>query len=139
MSLRGPRATFRIRRPYSSNHEVRVVEIGEAEVGEGDAALTGDGDDHIRSHLGNDVGRIEIVAVCGNRSDISIPDEPRGANFQGQPSTFELASAALSYLISPGNFWPSNLFSSGFGSNKSMWLGPPCMNSEIIAVARGLK
>src|SRR4051812_33973156 len=26
---------------------------------------------------------------------------------------------------------------SGLGSNRSMWLGPPCMNSEIMALARG--
>ena len=32
---------------------------------------------------------------------------------------------------------PSRFVSSGFGSNRSMWLGPPCMNIEIIAFARG--
>ena len=29
--------------------------------------------------------------------------------------------------------WPASLSSSGFGSNRSMWLGPPSMNSQITA------
>src|SRR5439155_297579 len=37
-----------------------------------------------------------------------------------------------------GGCWPLSLASSGFGSNVSTWLGPPCMNREItlFAVAR---
>ena len=39
----------------------------------------------------------------------------------------------------PGNGLPSSSVSSGLGSSRSTWLGPPCMNSEIIAFAFGAK
>src|SRR5687767_298355 len=39
--------------------------------------------------------------------------------------------------MSPGNGWPSYLAMPGLGSNKSIWLGPPIMKSEIIALALG--
>ena len=32
---------------------------------------------------------------------------------------------------------PASLSSAGFGSNKSMWLGPPSMNSQITDLAFG--
>jgi len=35
--------------------------------------------------------------------------------------------------------WPAYLVSAGFGSNKSMWLGPPCMNNQITRFAFGAK
>ena len=35
--------------------------------------------------------------------------------------------------------WPAYFASAGFGSNVSIWLQPPPMNSEITAVARGAK
>ena len=66
-----------------------------------------------------------------------MPHSPCLRNFQGLPSSFALASPALSYLMSPVKFLPSFRASSGLGSNRSRWLGPPCMNSEIIARARG--
>ena len=59
-------------------------------------------------------------------------------NFHGLAKTLELAWAALSYLIVAGERLAVELrFSSGLGSNRSRWLGPPCMNSEIIARRRG--
>ena len=39
----------------------------------------------------------------------------------------------------PSSGCPAYLVSAGFGSNVSTWLTPPLMNSEITAVARGLK
>src|SRR5687768_7374606 len=45
-------------------------------------------------------------------------------------------------MISPkllGSGWPAYLIRSGFGSNRSTWLGPPCMNSQITRLARGAK
>ena len=60
-----------------------------------------------------------MVDVWGSSSDSSIPHSPRGANFHGEAKTLELACAALSYLISPGNGWPSYFAISGFGSNRS--------------------
>ncbi len=74
----------------------------------------------------------------GNSSEIGVPQSPCCRNFHGLPSTRELAWAALSYLIVPGNCWPSSRVNSGLGSIRSTWLGPPCMNIEIIAVARGV-
>src|SRR5260370_210066 len=35
-----------------------------------------------------------------------------------------------------GSGWPWSRFSSGFGSNVSIWLGPPCMNRKITCFAR---
>src|SRR5205085_6191228 len=72
---------------------------------------------------------------CGNNSEISIPHCPRFSNLNGLAKTFDDASAALSYLMSPGNGCPSYFAICGFGSNKSIWLGPPIMKSEIIAFA----
>jgi hypothetical protein len=54
----------------------------------------------------------------------------------GLANTFDEASAALSYLMSPGKGWPSYFAMPGFGSKRSMWLGPPIMNKEIMARAR---
>ena len=76
-----------------------------------------------------------ISARCGRSSLSSIPDWPRGANCHGDPKTLLLASAALSYWMSPGNFWPWYLVSWGFGSKRSIWLGPPIMKREIMALA----
>jgi hypothetical protein len=39
----------------------------------------------------------------------------------------------------PVNGCPAYLSSAGFGSNVSTWLTPPLMNSEMTALARGLK
>ena len=36
-----------------------------------------------------------------------------------------------------GVTWPASFSSSGFGSKRSMWLGPPSMNSQMTAFARG--
>src|SRR4051812_22381150 len=76
-----------------------------------------------------------ISQKCGSNSEISIPHWPRFSNLNGLAKTLDEASAALSYLISPGNGWLSYFAITGLGSNKSMWLGPPIMNSEIIALA----
>src|SRR5262245_50109809 len=78
-----------------------------------------------------------IPPMWGSRSEISVPHLPRFSNFHGLAIRTELASAALSNLISPPNVVPSCLASSFFGSKRSRWLGPPCMNIEIIAFARG--
>src|SRR5437762_10462608 len=42
-------------------------------------------------------------------------------------------------LTLPSSGWPAYLVSAGLGSKVSTWLTPPDMNSEITAVARGLK
>src|SRR5688572_28824257 len=80
-----------------------------------------------------------ISAVCGNSSESSMPQRPCCLNFQGLAITVAVAPPALSYLMSdePGKAEPSYFASAGLGSNRSRWLGPPPMNSEIIARARG--
>src|SRR5689334_25431954 len=73
---------------------------------------------------------------CGSNSESSMPHCPCFENLNGLAKTLEEASAALSYLISPGNGLPSYLASMGFGSNISIWLGPPIIRREIMALAR---
>src|SRR5262245_18196145 len=75
----------------------------------------------------------------GSNSDSSVPDWPHFLNFHGLARTFELAWAASSYWILAGNAWPSHRASASLGSNRSRWLGPPCMNRDIIAFAFGAK
>ena len=49
-----------------------------------------------------------------------------------------VAPAASSYLTSPGKSFPSSAVELGLGiEQRSIWLGPPCITIEIIAVARG--
>ena len=43
-----------------------------------------------------------ISAVCGKSSEISVPHCPRGANFQGVPSSFLLARFTKLNVTSPG-------------------------------------
>src|SRR5688572_12744131 len=74
---------------------------------------------------------------CGSSSEISMPLWPRFSNLYGLAKTLDEASAALSYLMSPGNGWPSYLAMPGLGSKRSIWLGPPIMKREIIALALG--
>ena len=80
-------------------------------------------------------------AMCGRKSLISRPDWPRGRNGLIGPSSG--LPATLRRVITspklPGNGWPAYLARSGLGSNKSMWLGPPCMNSQMTRLARGAK
>ena len=75
----------------------------------------------------------------GSSSLISMPHWPRCSNLNGEPKHFADACARLSYLISPGNFWPSYFVSIGLGSKRSTCDGPPIMKSEIIALAFGSK
>ena len=44
---------------------------------------------------------------------------------------------SLASLLSSG--WPAYVTKACFGSKVSTWLGAPLMNSEITALARGLK
>src|SRR3989442_9632487 len=79
--------------------------------------------------------------MFGNRSDTSIPLRPYLLNWNGLgisgpgwPWRTMTSPATL-----PSNGCPAYLVSAGLGSNVSTWLTPPLMNSEITAVARGLK
>ena len=78
-----------------------------------------------------------MVPRCGSNSESSIPHWPRWWNFESDPMISRLACAALSNFKSPSKLWPLRFTSSGLGSNRSIWLGPPSMYIEIIARACG--
>ena len=44
----------------------------------------------------------------------------------------------MSFVMDSGSGWPWSLFSIGFGSNRSIWLGPPSMKMKIHAFAFGV-
>ena len=69
-----------------------------------------------------------------------MPHCPRGANLRWLASTAAvgLMKASCKSLVSDaGSGLPSHFSSSGFGSNKSSWLGPPSMNRKITFLAFG--
>src|SRR5438067_2251988 len=57
-----------------------------------------------------------------------------GINGPGWPCRTTMSPATL-----PSSGWPAYFASAGLGSKVSTWLTPPLMNSEMTAVARGLK
>src|SRR5262245_14703233 len=74
--------------------------------------------------------------VWGRSSESSIPAAPRGWNLKGDPSRlpFWLWKWTSSW---PGCGCPFRFASSGLGSNRSIWLGPPCWKRQITAFAFG--
>ena len=74
---------------------------------------------------------------CGNKSLTHIPLSPYCLKFQGElkigvdPSVNWLPT----FPKLSGNFWPSNFFSAGFGSNVSIWPGAPTINRKITRLA----
>src|SRR5205823_10630329 len=48
----------------------------------------------------------------------------------------EIFTRSVKYF---GIFWPLRAVSSGLGSSRSTWLGPPCWNSWMTALARAGK
>ena len=73
-------------------------------------------------------------AMCGSVSENSRPDSPCRANRYGLRS--KLPVSFSSSATSLGGGWPSYFVSIGLGSNRSTWLGPPCMKSWMTALAR---
>src|SRR5215831_14073433 len=77
------------------------------------------------------------VARCGSRSETSRPDWPCLENLR------VLARSGVSPLVNwltglpklSGSGLPCHLARSGFGSNRSTWLGPPTMNVKITDLA----
>jgi hypothetical protein len=79
-----------------------------------------------------------ILPVCGMISDSSTPDRPHGWNLNGVPISLPFWMFICdSILTSPGGGLPSNSLSTGLGSNKSIWLGPPFWNRQITFLAVG--
>src|ERR1044072_1914134 len=77
------------------------------------------------------------LAVCGNRSEASIPLSPYFRKVRLLPSSLAFGRTNW-YFASPnssGFFWPSSSLSSGLGSDESMWLGPPAMKRKMTDVA----
>ena len=71
-------------------------------------------------------------ASCGKRSDISTPDWPHFLKTRREPSKVpKLRALSTGSFSLNGIGWPCRLTSSGLGSNKSTWLGPPYMNKKI--------
>src|SRR5262245_829641 len=78
------------------------------------------------------------VARCGRKSESSIQHWPCLFNTRGLAITFAvgLMKASLSPLvIDSGRDWPCHFCNPGLGSNRSIWLGPPSMNSRMTFFA----
>src|SRR5438034_8001659 len=77
------------------------------------------------------------VARCGIRSETSMPERPCFLNLR------VLARSGVSPLVNwltglpklSGSGWPWRFCNSGFGSNRSIGLGPPTINMKITALA----
>src|SRR6185369_2124620 len=70
-----------------------------------------------------------------------MPDWPclRNGRKGGSKLFFATLRRVLNARNDSGIGWPANRIKSGFGSNKSTWLGPPDMNRKMTARARGGK
>src|SRR6266508_3000375 len=70
-----------------------------------------------------------------------MPDWP--CLWNGRKGGNKLFFATLRRVLNAPNDsgigWPANRIKSGFGSNKSTWLGPPDMKRKMTARARGVK
>src|SRR5438034_5960500 len=70
-----------------------------------------------------------------------MPDWP--CLWNGRKGGNKLFFATLRRVLNAPNDsgigWPANRTKSGFGSNKSTWLGPPDMKRKMTARARGGK
>src|SRR5579884_2480486 len=79
-------------------------------------------------------------ATFGYQSDTQIPLWPYCLNvrFEGISPFFEVPGIAVNFgRIDSGIGCPCSSLSFGLGSNRSTWLGPPSMNSQIIDLAVG--
>ena len=69
--------------------------------------------------------------MCGNSSEISVPDCPHFLNFENEPRAISLLpwswASCWPAVKDSGNGWPLSASSWGFGSNDSRWDGPPAM------------
>src|SRR4051812_22713202 len=80
-------------------------------------------------------------AISGYQSETQIPLWPCCAHFRCD-GIMELLLVPIAVITRPndaGMGFPASFSSSGLGSNRSTWLGPPSMNSQITDFAVGLK
>ena len=77
-------------------------------------------------------------AVCGYQSDTHMPLCPYclKVRFEGIRPFFDVPGIAVNFgRIDSGIGWPAMACSLGFGSNRSTWLGPPSMKSQMMDLA----
>src|SRR5581483_6530591 len=77
-------------------------------------------------------------AMLGMKSENSIPDWPAGLKTRGLASTAAVGLVNASFMffvMSAGSGLPFHFASSGFGSYRSSWLGPPSTNMKMTFLA----
>src|SRR5256885_13442456 len=79
--------------------------------------------------------------MFGSQSDTQMPLSPYCLNERllGINELFAVPMAVMTLPNDSGIGWPASFSSVGFGSNRSRWLGPPSMNSQITDLARAGK
>src|SRR6185369_12257440 len=80
-------------------------------------------------------------AMFGYQSETQIPLWPCcfQVRLDGISVLPPVPMAVIGFPNEAGSGWPARRSSSGLGSNKSMWLGPPSMNTQITDLALGAK
>src|SRR5947209_2480800 len=89
--------------------------------------------------------RIHMSSTCcarvGNQSETQMPLLPYCLKVRFDRIR-ELEAVPMAVMGRPkdeGMGWPLSLSSSGLGSKRSMWLGPPSMKSQMTDLALGGK
>ena len=80
--------------------------------------------------------------MLGMKSENSVPLCPCGVKTRGLASTAALGlvkARRRSLVSSGGSGLPCHFWSSGLGSKRSIWLGPPSMNMKMTFLALGAK
>ena len=80
--------------------------------------------------------------MFGMKSENSVPLCPCGVKTRGLASTAALGlvkARRRSLVSSGGSGLPCHFCSSGLGSKRSIWLGPPSMNMKMTFLALGAK
>src|SRR3989442_6138849 len=80
-------------------------------------------------------------ASVGYQSETQMPLLPYclKLRFDGMRELEAVPMAVMGRQNDSGIGWPASLSSSGFGSKRSRWLGPPSMKSQITDLAFGAK
>src|SRR6185369_5058406 len=80
-------------------------------------------------------------AMLGYQSDTQIPLWPCcfHARLDGMSVLPPVPIAVIGLPKDEGNGCPASFSNAGFGSNRSMWLGPPSINNQITDLALGAK
>src|SRR5947209_533118 len=92
-------------------------------------------------HALNTESSSTCFAVSGSQSETQIPLSPCcfQVRLEGIRVLLAVPMAVITFPNEAGMGCPANFSRVGLGSNVSMWLGPPSMNSQITDFAVGLK